>query len=240
MKKIAFKILYNRYVENFILFLIVVNLIFFIFQTDTVLYSKFKPIFLTFDLFSVIIFTLEYFLRLFTLQKVTDIFKPLMVVDLLSILPFYASFAAINTSALRALRLFRFLRIAKITRYTNALDNIKNAFLSKKNEIAVTGMIFLCGITVSSILIYYAEHNGTQQAFSSIPSAYWWSVVTFTSVGYGDAIPATTAGKIIGSFAAVMGVGMHGLLVGVIGAAFIEAMEKNKKNKIEELEKNLK
>lgn len=203
------------------------NFIVFIFQTDVNFYNSYKIYIAKFELVSIIIFTIEYVLRIISLEKLKDIFKPMMIVDFLAVFPYYMSFVTVNTVFLRALRLFRLLRIAKLARYTTALERMKKAFLKRKDEIIVTAMLFLIGLTIASILIYFAENQTGNKAFSSIPSSFWWAVVTFTSVGYGDTYPVTTVGKFIGAFTAIMGVGLHALLIGVVGAAFIDATKKN-------------
>lgn len=237
MKKRINSILNNQYVEKFLIILILLNIFVFIFETDKLFYSNFHHYIISFEFFSIIVFSLEYLLRVVSLDKLSDMFKPLMIVDLLAILPFYLSFAKMNTILFRALRLCRLLRIAKLTRYTNALTNIKNAFAKKKDELAITGIFFVGGLILFSILIYYAEHNSGQSDFSSIPSSFWWAVVTFTSVGYGDICPVTTIGKIIASIAAVVGICLHGLFIGIVGAAFMEAI-KNKNSDIEVFQPN--
>lgn len=228
MKKQITNILSNKFIEKFLIILILLNIVIFIFETDKTFYSKFNIYIQHFELFSIIIFSIEYLFRILTLNKFKDLFKPLMVVDLLAILPFYLSFASVNTVIFRALRLFRLLRIAKLTRYTNALMNIKRALIRKKEELIVTGIALSACLIVFSILIYYAEHNSGQKTFSSIPSSFWWTIITFTSVGYGDAYPVTTIGKIIGSFAAVLGLCFNGLFIGIIGSAFMETIEHKK------------
>ena len=75
--------------------------------------------------------------------------------------------------------------------------------------------------------IYFAENQTGNPSFASIPSSFWWAVITFTSVGYGDTYPITTLGKFIGAFTAIMGIGLHALLIGVIGAAFINITKKS-------------
>lgn len=127
-----------------------------------------------------------------------------------------------NITFLRILRVLKLFRIAKLARYTTALEKIKKSFAKRKDELIVTLAIFFIGLTISSIAIYFAECNTGNKFFASIPSSFWWSVVTCTSVGYGDAYPVTTAGKFIGALTAIMGVGLHALLIGVVGAAFIE------------------
>lgn len=226
MKKTIKFFLENSYVDNFLIGLILLNLIIFIFQTDVNFYNSYKIYIDKFELISIIIFTVEYVLRLMSLDKIKDILKPMMIIDFLAVFPYYMSFVTVNTVFLRALRLFRLLRIAKLARYTKALERIKKSFLDKKDEIVVTAIIFIVGLTIASIAIYFAENQTGNPEFSSIPSSFWWSVVTFTSVGYGDAYPVTTIGKFIGAFTAIMGVGLHALLIGVVGAAFIDAAKK--------------
>lgn len=227
MKQQIRKFLANKYVDNFLIGLILLNFIIFIFQTDINFYNSFKIYIAKFELVSIIIFTIEYILRIISLEKLKDVFKPMMIVDFLAVFPYYMSFVTVNTVFLRTLRLFRLLRIAKLARYTTALERIKKAFLKHKDEIVVTAMLFLISLTIASILIYFAENQTGNKAFLSIPSAFWWAVVTFTSVGYGDTYPVTTIGKFIGAFTAIMGVGLHALLIGVVGAAFVDATKKN-------------
>lgn len=225
MKQFFEKVLNNKYVENFIILLILLNITVFILQTEPIINEKYANIIGQIELYSVIIFTVEYLMRLFTLKSVKEIFSFMMIIDLLAILPFYLSSLTVNTTILRVLRLTRLLRIAKLARYSEAVENIKNSFIRKKYELIVTGCIFLCGLIVSSVLIYFAESGTGVETFKSIPRSFWWAIVTFTSVGYGDSYPLTTFGKFVAAFSAVMGVGLHGLFIGIIGSAFIEGIK---------------
>lgn len=228
MRKNIEKFLENPAINKFLIFLILANLMVFIAATDINFNTKFSVQIYYFEIFSITIFTIEYILRVITLKRINDIFKPLLIVDLLAILPFYLSFVKINTIFLRILRMFRLLRIFKIGRYTRAFENIKNGFINKKDELVIASLIFFSGVVISSTLMFYAESHVNPNAFGSIPRAFWWSVITFTTVGYGDVCPVTAIGKIIASFTAIMGVGMHGLLVGIIGAAFMNVLNKEK------------
>lgn len=228
MKQKIRSFLENKYVDNFLIGLIILNFIVFIFQTDIGFYNNFKIYINKLELISIVIFTFEYFLRVISLEKFREIFKPLMIIDFLAVFPYYLSFVTINTVFLRVLRVLRLFRIAKLARYTTALEKIKTSFTKRKDELIVTLIIFLIGLTISSIAIYFAENSTGSQVFASIPSSFWWSVVTCTSVGYGDAYPITTAGKFIGALTAIMGVGLHALLIGVVGAAFIDITKEDK------------
>lgn len=224
-------LLNNQYFEKFILSLIFLNLLSFTISTEPAIYSKFSTIFDIFDKTVLYIFTIEYLLRLCAVEKPKDIFKPLMLIDFVAIAPFYIPATSLNISFIRILRIVRLFRLAKLARYTKALENIKQSFLRKKFELLVTLFIFLTGIIVSSILIYFAESETDVQTFRSVISSLWWAIVTFTSVGYGDCYPVTIAGKVIAAFSAIMGVCIHGLFIGVIGSAFMEAIENNKHEK---------
>lgn len=225
MKQFLEKVLSNKYVENFIILLILLNLTVFILQTEPIINEKYANIIGQIELFTVIIFTIEYLMRLFTLKSVKEIFSFMMIIDLFAILPFYLSALTVNTTILRILRLTRLLRLAKLARYSEAIENIKNSFIRKKYELIVTGCIFIFGVIISSVLIYFTENCTGVETFKSIPRAFWWSIVTFTSVGYGDSYPLTSFGKIVASFSAIMGVGLHGLFIGIIGSAFIEGIK---------------
>lgn len=224
MKRKIEAILENKKVSIFLIAIILLNVIVFILETEHSFNLKYHHLIHYFEVFSVGIFSIEYLLRLITVRSFKEIFQPLMVVDLLAILPFYISFMQINTIILRVLRLFRLLRIFKVGRYTDAFINIKNGFASKKNELTIVGLLFLFGIIVSSSLMYFAEGSINPKDFGSIPRAFWWSVVTFTTVGYGDVCPITLLGRVIASITAIVGVGLHGLLIGVIGAAFMNVL----------------
>ena len=227
MKEKIRTFLENTLVDNFLIGLILLNFVVFIFQTDVNFYTTFKEYIEKFELASIIIFTIEYILRILSVSQIKDIFKPMMIIDFLAVFPYYLSFVTVNTVFLRILRVVRILRIAKLARYTTALEKIRDSFIDKKDEIIVTAAIFFIGLTIASIAIYFAENQTGNPSFASIPASFWWSVVTFTSVGYGDTYPITTAGKFIGAFTAIMGIGLHALLIGVIGAAFINITKKH-------------
>lgn len=220
------QLLNNKLFEKFILFLVVLNLVIFVLDTINSFHEAFNTYIKMFEMFSIVIFTIEYILRILTLKKLKDLFKPMMIIDFWAIFPYYLSFFIINTMYLRVFRLLRILRILKLGRYSEALDNIKNGFKSKKEELIITLSFFCAGILITSILLYFAENQAQPELFSSIPKCFYFAVITFTSVGYGDISPMTSAGKLICSITAILGIGLHGLFVGVIGAALMNAFKK--------------
>jgi voltage-gated potassium channel len=193
-----------------------------ILQTEKAFYNKFNLIFDYLELISVFVFSTEFLLRAISLKSIKSLLKPLIFFDLLAILPFYLVFLTSDLFLLRIFRLIKIFRIFKVARYSKALQNIQNIFISKKEELTIAGLLFFLALIISATLIYFAE-GSRQECFSSIPKSLWWAVITFTSVGYGDTYPITALGKFIGSFVAILGVGIHGMFIGIIGSGLIDS-----------------
>ena len=211
--------------EKPILILIVLNLVIFILDSMNFFHTNFNNYVRKFEVFSIGIFTIEYLLRVLTINNFKDLFKPMMLIDFFAVTPFYLN--STNTIFLRVLRFSRVLRIAKIGRYSQALDNIISAFKSKKEELIITFSFFAVCIIISAILMYLTEHDAQPYIFTSIPKCIYFAIITFTSVGYGDITPVTKLGEIVCSITAIFGIGIHGLFIGVIGAAFMDALKQD-------------
>lgn len=222
------KLLNNQIFEKFILILILLNLLVYILDSISSFHTNYNDYVRKFEVFSIIIFTIEYILRVMVINNLKELFKPMMIIDFLAVVPFYLS--SVNTIFLRILRFSRLLRIAKINRYSQALSNIVNAFKKKKEELIITFSFFSTSILLSAILMYLAENSAQPDVFSSIPKCIYFAIITFTSVGYGDITPITKFGEIVCSITAIFGIGIHGIFIGVIGSAFIEALKTDKSN----------
>lgn len=192
-----------------------------------------------FEVVSIVVFTLEYIARLWSCtsdpqfsarirDRIRLAFRAMSIVDLLAILPFYLPFVGIDLRSLRVLRLLRILRVGKVGRYYSSLNLIKHVFQSKKEELVLTSALMGLLLVVSSSLLYYCENAVQPDAFSSIPATMWWSVTTLTTVGYGDMYPVTLMGKFCASIIAILGIGMFALPTAIIGAGFVEAVQKKK------------
>ena len=232
------KFLNNHRVEKFILGLIVLNLLVFVLDSMQSFHNAFSLYIRWFEAISIGIFTIEYILRLFTLKHFKDVFKPMMLIDLMAVLPYYLEFCTVNTIFLRVFRLSRLLRIMKISRYSKAIDNIVRAFKSKKDELIVTVSIFAISILIASILMYIVENPVQPEVFSSIPKCFYFSIITFTSVGYGDISPISDLGKMLASLLATIGIGFHGLFIGIFSVAMMDAFVANGKCKDNEKDDN--
>jgi voltage-gated potassium channel len=147
-------------------------------------------------------------------------FRPMILIDLMAILPFYLTILGLDLRSLRILRLFRILRILKLVRYVKALDRITIALRDRIREIIIAFSLISFMVLISATLMYYAEKNAQPDVFTSIPAAMWWSVATLTTVGYGDTYPVTAIGKILGSLIAIFGISAIAIPTAILSDAF--------------------
>lgn len=189
-----------------------------------------------FEVFTIIIFSIEYTLRIWTspikyqgekLPHLKYVFSFYGLIDLLAILPFYISYFGFGVD-LRVLRAIRMMRILKISHYNSALQDLFDAIYDERKTFISAIYIFGVALLISSSLIYYAEYQSQPEAFRSIPDAIWWSIITLTTVGYGDVSPVTLLGKTIGAITALMGVCTVALLTGIVANAFSAQLSRKK------------
>lgn len=213
------------YIDYLIQFLILLSIISFTVETLPGLDQKTIVLLNTLELVSVIIFSLEYLIRIYTSdKKLKFIFSFYGIIDLLAILPFYLSFGFDLRSA-RILRFLRLFRIIKLVRYNKAISRFSIAFRMIKEELTMFSVVSLILIYISAVGIYYFENAVQPEAFSSIFSSLWWSVVTLTTVGYGDAVPITIGGRIFTFIILMIGLGIIAIPSGMISSALTEARD---------------
>jgi voltage-gated potassium channel len=155
--------------------------------------------------------------------------SPAALIDLLAILPFFLqAFLGVDQRVLRILRLFRFLRLFRLTAYMKATKLLLNVFKTSLNQLALSLLLALTLIIISSSLVYFAEHRAQTEVFASIPGTIWWSITTLTTVGYGDMVPVTGLGKLFTSLVLIAGVALFALPAGILTAAFLQETGKQK------------
>lgn len=234
---------WDKIINGFIIFLIIANVIVVILETVQPLHDKYLTFFKYFDFISVLIFSIEYVLRVWSCThnarykhplfgRIKYIFSLDGLIDLLAILPFYVHVVVgLDLRVLRILRLLRFLRLFRLTAYMKSAQMIKNVFLKRANELKLSVVLILFLVIIASSIMYFAEHLAQPDVFSSIPTTLWWAVVTLTTVGYGDMVPVTLLGKVMTAVLMLCGVAIFALPAGIITAGFLEEMQKMKSKK---------
>ena len=235
---------HSNYFDNFIIVLILLNVLAVLLETVESLDQQYGQFFHRFEIFSVVIFTIEYLLRLWTctyderyLHPVRGRLKYMIsweaIVDLMAILPFYLPFIlAFDSRSIRALRLFRLLRLFKLGRYSNAVMLLGKVIQYRKEQLIITFSGVMILLIISSTFMYYIEKEAQPVDFSSIPSTMWWGVATLTTVGYGDVTPITPLGKFFGAFIAILGIGAFAVPAGILATGFESALGKKGKKKL--------
>jgi len=222
-----------KLVDFSLMTLICVNCVFSMLESVERLAIMHGRVFHDFDIISVGIFSVEYALRVWTAVEMDKyshplwgrlryMVTPLAIVDMLAVLPFYLGFFL--QLDLRELRVLRLLRVFKLSRYSSAMS-IMNAVIRQESR-GIGTILFLFVVILISVssLMYLLEHPGQPQVFSDVPSAMWWAVVTMTTLGYGDMVPVTALGRILGGITAVIGVAMIALPAGILASGFTEQL----------------
>lgn len=211
-----------------------------IIETVDTVYAQFAAYFGVFESVSMVIFSIEYLTRFWVCTdgpatrdrtllraRLRYIIPPLAPIELIAIAPAYLSF--LFTVALRCLRLFRLLRLFKLTRYWSALNQLSRVMCDEA-QIIGAAMFLLCVIMVlASGGMFVVEHRTQSVDFGSVPAAMWWTVQTLTMVGYGDVVPVTPLGKLLGGFISLIGIGMVAFSAGILAAGFAEQIRRSRR-----------
>ena len=198
------------------------------------------------EFISIIVFTIEYALRIWTANllfpelnpiraRIRYIISPMAIIDLISILPFLVPVLhTYNLVGVRVFRLVRLLRIFKLNRYSDALASIGEVFRKKAQQMVASIFFVFIVLILASLLIYYAEHDAQPNQFENAFSGLWWAVATLTTVGYGDLYPITPLGRFLGAVIALLGIGMVAVPTSILSAGFMETLEKQTAGQTEE------
>lgn len=229
----------SRLVNLFLITIILLNVIAITLESVDSVYQRYHHEFWYFEILTGIIFTIEYIARVWSSIDLTEIndrspvlgrlrfmLQPLSLVDLIAILPFYLSLYVLVD--LRILRVLRLLRLFKLTRYSPALTVLLEVLHNESRTLMAALVVLLIMLVLSATGIYLLEHDIQPDVYGSIPEAMWWSIVTLTTVGYGDVVPVTVAGKLFAGVIGLIGIGMVAIPAAIMASGFSENLHERR------------
>lgn len=211
---------------------IVLNLIVVAIETLPGLSARHQRLFEAFEFFCLSIFIAEYMARIWISvedpgltrrhgwlpRRLRFALSPAMLIDLVAIIPsiLYLFFLP----DIRFIRVLRILRLLKLARYSPAVTSLWRVMVQERNALSAATLIMFGLLMFSSSVIYYLERGAQPNDFGSIPQSMWWALSTLTTVGYGDAVPITPAGRLFGGLVMIFGLGMFALPIGIVASGF--------------------
>lgn len=209
--------------------LVVLNVLAVILESYASLKTQYQAQFYTFEVFSVVVFSMEYTFRVGKSIAKGSVGKYIFslggLIDLLAVLPFFLpQLMPLDLRAARILRLTRLMRLLKLRQYHHSLRLISSVFREKQAELRITLLVTFLLLLFSSVMMFYVEGDDQPEAFPNIPATFWWAVATLTTVGYGDIYPITGIGRLISGTIALLGIGVIALPTGILSAAFMEKL----------------
>lgn len=224
-----------------IMTLIALSIISIILESFSSIYENYHSKFQIFETVSVVVFTIEYILRIWTADllypdskhpRLKYFFSFMAIIDLCAILPFFLPFISADLRFLRMMRLFRLfrlLRVFKLGRYFDALQIIFKVIRTSGPQLIMSVAICFFVMLFSAIVMYTVENPQQPEQFPNVIAALWWAICTLTTVGYGDVYPVTAVGKFFASVISLVGIGIIAIPTGIIAAGFTEAISKEQK-----------
>ncbi|MEG0026973.1 MAG: ion transporter [Raoultibacter sp.] len=213
--------------------LIVANVASLLFETDKNLSAMAQEGFSLFGIISAVCFAVEYACRIYVADLLYPTLKPARarvryVFSLMGIIDFLAFFPAVlswmmpfSMTTLNALRVIRLVRLIKLTRYMKGLRTIERVMSKRKHEIVAALMVLAMLTVTSSVLMYTVENPVQPEAFDSVFTGLYWAMTTITSTGYGDLVPVTAPGRVIGFLTMTLSIAVVAIPAGIFSAGFV-------------------
>jgi len=205
-----------------LVFLILFSVLLVMLESISNIDLKYHNLLLKLEWVVTIFFTLEYIARVLCIEKPKKyIFSFYGIIDLLATIPLYMSYLLAGSQVLLALRAFRLLRIFRILKLVSFLGEasvLKQALKDSKNKILVFIYVVIILCVIMGTLMYLIEDS--EAGFTSIPMSIYWTIVTLTTVGYGDIAPQTPLGQLVASLIMIMGYGIIAVPTGIVTVAF--------------------
>ncbi|XP_053249468.1 potassium voltage-gated channel subfamily D member 3 isoform X4 [Podarcis raffonei] len=196
--------------------------------------ERYEMAFFCLDTACVMIFTVEYLMRLFAAPSRYRFIRSVMsIIDVVAIMPYYIGLVMTDnedvSGAFVTLRVFRVFRIFKFSRHSQGLRILGYTLKSCASELGFLLFSLTMAIIIFATVMFYAEKGSSASKFTSIPASFWYTIVTMTTLGYGDMVPKTIAGKIFGSICSLSGVLVIALPVPVIVSNFSRIYHQNQR-----------
>src|SRR5262249_52191786 len=224
-------------VGRLIVTLIVVNLVAMTLDSVPALQAQYGPLFLAIEILSVVLFPIEYGLRVWgaaergPYRQASErrarwnfMSSPLGIIDLLAVLPFW--FALVLPADLRVFLVFRMVRFLKLARYSPAMRSLLDALYNERRALFGCFVILLGAPLVAASIMHVIEGHAQPDKFGTIPDAMWWAIVTLGTIGYGDVVPVTAFGRVVASITIFAGLIMVALPIGIVATAFADEVHR--------------
>ena len=208
---------WNRLFHGLLFSLIIISSLFLIFETVKPIANRFSSVFLL----------LEWVTELHAFHKplfgrIKFVLTPLMLIDLLSIIPLYLLLFKSDYSGFYLFNIFRVLRLFKAIRYIDAFKVVGAVFYYKKDQLLVSLVFISFAFVFLSSMMYIAEKDAQPLKFPDIPSAMWFTISTITSVGFGDVYPITSFGKLIAGVTSISGLILFAIPMSILTSGFLK------------------
>jgi voltage-gated potassium channel len=222
----------GRFFDVALLWFILLSVVCVVLETVPSMLDHHRLLFLTLEWVMTLVFTVEYLLRLYVSREIKRYALSFFgFIDLLSVLPAYVSlfFPGVHyLMVIRILRLLRVFRILKLVRYISATTHLQKALVASRFKIYIFLGFIGALVLIMGTLMYIVEGGAQSGGFHSIPQSMYWTIVTMTTVGYGDIVPVTTLGKLIASFMMLIGYAIIAVPTGIISAELQDATAASK------------
>jgi len=229
----------GRIINLVLIFLIIGNVIVVIFESEKAFSEKYKDILIIFEMISLVVFSIEYIMRIWIApenknlkqntvlkQRLSYMLTPMAIIDLIAILPLFLGF--FFDGNLLILRMIRLIRGFKITRYSHSMALLIEVLKRESGNLLSTFIILGTLIIIAATGIHLVEGQVQPENFDSIPKALWWATITLTTIGYGDVVPITLLGKLFGGIIAILGISMAALPAGILASGFTTELNRRR------------
>ncbi|RIH83008.1 Cyclic nucleotide-gated potassium channel [Meiothermus luteus] len=223
---------------RFLTLLTLLSVLAIILETEPSVYLAYGGLLMGVEVFALSVFTLELLLRLYLAPEITGerdrlqatwryLKSPMGLVDLLTVLPGWFFFFP-GSEQLVAVRVLRVLRLLKLGQYAEALGLLDDVLRQKRDLLLTTVTLAFVVLVLLSTLMFVLEGPYQPEKLGSIPQALWWGMVTMATIGYGDVVPITPAGKLLSGLVAFLGIGLFALPTAILATGLLEVLQQRK------------